>query len=261
MTQPLHQRTDAILRRLLRKRAAAGVRKVLAKTRPEDIAAAMEVMTRAERRRLFEFIEDPESQAAVLSAMADDLVREATAEMAQERVVDLLGRMDPDDATDVVEALPDELRMRVLAELAGEEHEEVAQLLAWPSDSAGGLMSPLVFKMPETASCGEAIDALQRSHEEFETVFYIYVVDAQDRLVGVLSLRSLLIHPPRTPLPPWSRSWRPISSPSPRARTRRRWPATWPATTCSGCRSSTRNDSCWASSPSTTWWTSSAKKP
>jgi len=200
MTQPLHQRTDAILRRLLRKRAAVGVRKVLAKTRPEDIAAAMAVMTRAERRRLFEFIEDRESQAAVLAVMADDLIREATAEMTQERVLDLIGRMDPDDATDVVEALPDELRMRVLAELSGEEHEDVAQLLAWPSDSAGGLMSPLAFKMPETATCGEAIDALQRSADTFETVFYIYVVDTRDRLVGVLSLRSLLIHPPRTPL-------------------------------------------------------------
>ncbi len=200
MTHPLHQRTDAILRRLLRKRAASGVRKILAKTRTEDIAAAMGVMTHAERRSLFTLIDDLDTQASVLAALKPDLVREATREMTEERVVGLLERMDADDATDVVGELPDELRVRVLASLATTEDDEVSALLAWPSDSAGGIMSPSVFKMPETATCGEAITALQQSGEEFETVYYIYVVDPRARLVGVVSLRALLTHPPRTPL-------------------------------------------------------------
>lgn len=200
MSQPLHQRTDALLRRLLRKRAAAGVRKILARTRPEDVAAAMGVMTAAERRRLFDHIDDIEFQADVLAGMADDLIEETTRDMTEEHVVQLLDRMDPDDATDVVEVLPDELRARVIDELSGVEDAEVSALLAWPSDSAGGIMSPKMFKMPETATCGEAIESLQATHEDFETVFYVYVVDTRDRLVGVVSLRSLLVHPPRTPL-------------------------------------------------------------
>src|SRR5690606_36016641 len=106
MTHPLHQRTDAILRRLLRKRAASGGRKILAKTRVEDIAAAMGVMTHAERRSLFTLIDDLDTQASVLAALKPDLVREATREMTEERVVGLLERMDADDATDVVGELP-----------------------------------------------------------------------------------------------------------------------------------------------------------
>jgi magnesium transporter len=197
----LNARTEALLRRLVRRDAKSALRKVLARTRPQDIAAGMTHLTWAEQRRLYLAIDDLEVAAEVLSYLPDESSREVTKDMTEAKVVELLERMEPDDATDIVGVLPDDLRMRVLGALSDDETgEEVRELLAWPPETAGGIMSPQVFRMADTATCGQAIAALQTQHEDLEQVYYVYVVDAQQRLVGVTSLRSLLTHSPRTKL-------------------------------------------------------------
>ncbi len=197
-TDRLNARTEALLRRLVRRDAASALRKLLARTRPSDIAAAMEHLTWAEQRRLYRLIDEDDYAAEVLAHLSGDSSREITREMTEEQVVALIDRMEPDDATDLVSALPEELRARVLQELGAEE--DVRELLAWPRDTAGGLMTPQVFCMPDTATCGQAIAALQANDEHLETVYYVYVVDNVRALIGVTSLRSLLTSPPRTPL-------------------------------------------------------------
>ena len=197
----LNARTEALLRRLVRRDASTALKKLLRRTRPVDIASSMRHLTWAEQRRLYQAIDDLDMAAEVLSYLDSDSSREITRGMDEEGVVDLLGRMEPDDATDIVAVLPDELRIRVLAGLKDDDTgEEVRELLAWPPETAGGLMSPLVFRMPDTGTCGQAIAALQTQHEDLETVYYVYIVDPEQRLVGVCSLRSLLTHPPRTKL-------------------------------------------------------------
>lgn len=198
----LNQRTDALLRRLVRRDAASGVRKLLARTRPEDTAAAMEMLTWAEQRRLIGLIDDRDYAATVLANLSEDGTRQFFENAEETIVVDLLDRMEPDDATDIVEILPDRLRDRVLTKLdaEAEDGDGVRELLEWDRDTAGGIMSPLAFKMPQVSTCGEAIASLQQQHEDVETVHYVYCVNNEDRLVGVTSLRSLLTHAPDTPL-------------------------------------------------------------
>ena len=197
---PLNAKTDAILRRLVRREANQQVQKVLSKTRNEDVAAAFSHMTTAERQRLFRLISDLDAASEVLSNLDEAAVVDVVQTVPADDLVDLLERMEPDDATDIVELLPDQLRQHVMGEMRGEETEEVTNLLSWPSDSAGGIMSPSVFKMPETAVCREAIEAVQDRSEEYDSIFYVYIVDGNNRLAGVVSLRSLLVHPPNTPL-------------------------------------------------------------
>ncbi|MBT3218673.1 MAG: magnesium transporter [Proteobacteria bacterium] len=197
----LNQRTDAILRRLVRRDARQSLRKVMAKSRPEDVAAAMEHLTYNEQKRLFRMVEESEYAAEILANMGDDGAQHVVTGMDEDQLVTLLEYMDPDDATDLVAVLPVDVRVRVLAALGeSDDATEVRSLLAWPSDSAGGIMSPQVFKVHHLASCGDAIRALQQSHEELETVFYLYVMDDYDKLVGVTSLRSVLTHPANTPI-------------------------------------------------------------
>ncbi len=197
----LNARTEALLRRLVRRDASTALKKLLRRTRPVDIASSMHHLTGAEQRRLYNAIDDLDVAAEVLSYLDEDASREVTRGMSEDVVLPLLERMEPDDATDIVAILPDELRLRVLEELSDDETgEEVRELLAWGPETAGGLMSPQVFRMPDTGTCGQAIAALQTQHEDLETVYYAYVVDEQLRLVGVCSLRSLLTHPPRTKL-------------------------------------------------------------
>jgi magnesium transporter len=195
----LQARTEAILRRLVRRDAVSSLRKVLAKTRAEDVAAAMEHLTWTEQRRLFSLVEDSDYAAEVLTSLHDDGVREITKGMEVDDIISVLVCMEPDDATDVVALLSSQTRALVL-EVLGDRDDatEVRNLLSWEGESAGGIMSPLVFKMPDTATCGQAITALQENHEEFETVFYLYVVTDAGALVGVASLRSIITHPART---------------------------------------------------------------
>lgn len=195
----LNQRTEALLRRLVRRDASGGVRKLLARTRPEDLAAAMEMLTWAEQRRLINLIEDRNYAATVMANVNDDFARQYFESADESTVVDLLERMEPDDATDIVEILPDTLRDHVLNQMEDDD-EGVRELLEWPSDTAGGIMSPLAFKMPQIATCAEAIQALQQQHKALEAVHYVYCVDSDERLVGVTSLRGLLTHAPDTPL-------------------------------------------------------------
>ncbi|MBX2800937.1 MAG: magnesium transporter [Myxococcales bacterium] len=204
MSAELHvrtARTEALLRRLVRRDADAAVRKLVSGTPPADIAAAMEHLTAGEQQRLYRCLDDRDYAAEVLAHLSVVATREVTKNMSEDAVVELLARMDPDDATDIVGALHDELRIRVLAELSDDETgEEVRSLLAWPPETAGGIMSPQVFVMPDDASCGQAIAALQAKHEDLENIYYIYLTDDHGRLLGVTSLRSLLTHPPKTKL-------------------------------------------------------------
>ena len=194
-------KTEALLRRLVRRDASGALRKLLPGMAPADVAAAMERFTASEQRRLYGIILDRDYAAEVLAYLSDRTTREVTKEMSEDAVIELLERMEPDDATDIVGALDDELRMRVIAELRDDETgEEVRALLAWPPETAGGIMSPQVFVMPESATCGQAIASLQSQHEELESIYYVYVVDPRQHLVGVTSLRSLLTHPPKTRL-------------------------------------------------------------
>lgn len=196
----LDQRTEAILRRLVRRDAGTALKKMVVKTRPEDIAAAMEHLTWSEQRRLYRAIGDRDLQAEVLSNLSEDTIVRVTNEMTREVVADLLERLEPDDATDVVSALPDELRAEVLQAMEAEDQEELVELLAWAPDSAGGIMSTDVFVMPRSATCGAALRLLQRGTDEMENIHYVYVVDEGERLIGVVSLRMLVVHPPNTPL-------------------------------------------------------------
>jgi magnesium transporter len=168
--------------------------------RTEDIAAVMAHLTLDEQRRLYRSVEDRDRASDLLAHLPEDAVLAITHDLTEEVFADLLDRMDPDDATDVVGLLPMEKRARIIASMEGDEAAEVQELLAWPSDSAGGLMSTAMFTMPDTASCGAAVRELQRVEQELSYVYYVYVVDRDGHLVGVTSLRALVVRPPHTPL-------------------------------------------------------------
>lgn len=197
---PLNARTDAILRRLVRREAGPALRKVLHRTRAEDIAAVIENLTWTEQRRLYQAVEDRDKAAEILAMLPEDSIRRVTNEMTEEFVADLLDRLEADDATDVVSALADDVRARVLAGMNHEDQTELAALLEWPADSAGGIMSTEFMAMPDTATCGEAIRTIQRTHDEIANAHYVYVLGDDGQLKGVASLRQLVVHPPNTPL-------------------------------------------------------------
>ena len=112
----------------------------------------------------------------------------------------LLGEMDPDDAADVVDLLPDDEVEEILVRMKPDEARELRELSGYEPDTAGGLMTPEYVAVQKDATSAQAIAAIRRLVDEAETVNYVYVVDDQRHLLGVLSLYRLLLSPERTPV-------------------------------------------------------------
>jgi len=112
----------------------------------------------------------------------------------------LLGEMDPDDAADVVEALPDDAVAEILVRMKPEDAAEIRELSGYDPDTAAGIMTPEYVAVSKDATSAQAIAAIRRLVDEAETVNYVYVVDEERHLLGVLSLYRLLLSPERTPV-------------------------------------------------------------
>src|ERR671918_1220741 len=116
-----------------------------------------------------------------------------------EEIARLLQEIPSDDAAALMNYLPEELANEVLELMRRRESGQVESLLEYGEQTAGRIMNPSVFALNEDLTVGEAITALQ-SARDVEMVFYLYVVDARRHLVGVTSLRRLLLVAPETPL-------------------------------------------------------------
>jgi magnesium transporter len=116
------------------------------------------------------------------------------------QAADVLEAMAPDDATDVVDELSAADAERILIEMEPAEAREIRDLLAYPPESAGGIMTPAFVAIAPDLRADQAIAALRRVAQEAETVNYVYVLDREDHLLGVLSLHNLVLSRPQTPV-------------------------------------------------------------
>ncbi|HEY3109432.1 MAG TPA: magnesium transporter [Chloroflexota bacterium] len=155
---------------------------------------------------------DEAETAVAAELLGDELTADVVAEMDPVDAADLLERLDPadaadvleemapDDAADVFEELEDAEAEEVLGAMQAEEASELRELLTYPPDTAGGIMTPDVAAVRPSLSVEQAIAAIRRVADEAETVHYVYVTDDQERLLGVLSLRDLLLARSRQPV-------------------------------------------------------------
>ena len=178
-------------RRLLRRNATSAVKKMIRKTHPADLAEIFRSFTDLERETIFDYIEDVHYKAELITELDDDIFHELLTNYATEKIKDIIMELPGDDQADVLEKLPDEIEQDVINLLNKKESREIDELLKYSPESAGGLMVPLPFKLHEDCTAREAVETVQ-SQEDMELVFYIYIVDQDDRLTGVLSLRELL---------------------------------------------------------------------
>lgn len=191
-------RVDAI-RRLARRGATSALSKVVARTRPEDLAAAMDHLAPNEQRVVFGQLGDDRVAASVLTHVNPAHLGVLMEDLPAERLVALFDVMPADDRADVLERLPEERRQLLLDRFGGARRAEVEELLGYPADSAGGLMSPLAVRLHEDTTCREAVAAVQQAIDH-EMIYYIYVQNEAGQLSGTTSLRALLTHPPATRL-------------------------------------------------------------
>lgn len=198
------RRNDLVLdsvKRLQRIGATANLLNLLQKQHPADLAQILAALTEPNRLSVFSLLveRNPRLAMEAVSEMDPEQGAALLAGRPPEEVARLLQELPSDDAAALIEYLPEDLAQPILELLRRRESGQVESLLEYGEQTAGRIMNPNVFALNEDLTVGEAIAALQ-GFRDVEMVFYLYVVDARRHLVGVTSLRRLLLVAPETPL-------------------------------------------------------------
>ena len=167
----------------------------LAELHPADLAAILDRLAPRDRAGILASLDD-EAVADAMEEMEPDTQVEVLEDLAPERAADILEEMSPDDAADLVADLDQDVRDVILGHMDRKEAEEVQELLSYPEDSAGGIMTTEYIAVGAHLTAAGAIDVLRELEPDAETIYYVYVTDDDDRLVGVLSLRDLIVARP-----------------------------------------------------------------
>ena len=189
VVQPLQpdDRASAVRLRISGKR--------MAKLHPADIADIVEELSARDRNAIFAELTD-ELAADTLEELEPEDQRSVIEHMDSERASEILEEMGPDEAADLLADLPEERARALLDLMEKQEAADVRELLTFPESTAGGMMTTEYVAVSSGLRAQECIETLRVLGPEAHNIYYVYVVDADRRLEGVLSLRDLIVAPP-----------------------------------------------------------------
>ena len=166
---------------------------------PADLADIAENLSPEDREAIFENI-DSEVAADALTEVDPDIQASILESLETEKAADIVEEMSPDHAADVLGRLEEETSKDILEEMEHEPKEEVSELLEFEEDTAGGMMNTEYIALPETATVGDAIEALKQNEELAETLNTIFLIDAQERLTATIPVARLCLYSSAAPL-------------------------------------------------------------
>lgn len=191
--------TDSI-KRLLRRGAKTHLRKIMNKTHAADLAIVFRSLSLLNQHELLDLIDDINGKGALFGELDEETFLDIVEDLELDQIVEILEHMATDDVADLLGRLPDEKSDAILERMKKEGSEEIEGLLHYRDDTAGGIMVTDFIALREDMAAREAIESLQKEHMDVEMPFYLYAVDEYSKLVGVSSLRQLVVVPPETPL-------------------------------------------------------------
>jgi Mg2+ transporter MgtE len=165
---------------------------MLADLHPADIADIISQFSHKEGATFFSDL-DVDVAAEALSELKPETQVDIISEMDTDKAADIIEEMPPDEAADILSDLPVDKAKEILESIEKEEAEDIQELLSHEEDTAGGLMTNVFIAYPPETTVRKAIENFKRDAEVIETVYYIYVMDANEKLIGVISLRDMIL--------------------------------------------------------------------
>jgi len=167
----------------------------LAELHPADVAELVAQLAAPERAAILESLE-PETAAETLGELEPEMQAGVLEDLPTEAAVGILAELPPDEAADALAEVSAERADELLGALDAEDARTVRQLMAYPEDVAGGMMTTSYVALDAHLTAQETIDTLRRIAPPAEEIYYLYVVDEGGKLGGVISLRDLIVAPP-----------------------------------------------------------------
>lgn len=172
------------------------IREILAELHPADIAEAIRVLSLKQAEWFFNLIEDKEQKADVLMELDEEDRKKLLEGMDSEQIGQFIDLLDTDDAVDLIQELDEEDRNEVIQHIDDvSQAGDIVDLLQYDKDTAGGLMGTEFIMINENMSMPESLKEIRHQAEDLDDIYYIYVVDDERRLRGVLPLKKLITHP------------------------------------------------------------------
>ncbi len=170
-------------------------RQKVAQMHPADLAELISEVSQKDRTALFGSL-DVETAAEALHELEPSVQADIIEDMSKEKASDILEQMPPDEAADVLGDLSEKKAEELINLMEKEEAQDVKELLEHEEDTAGGLMTTEFLSLPPEVSVDDAIRELRLAAPDVETVYYLYVLDDQERLQGVVTLKDLILARP-----------------------------------------------------------------
>jgi magnesium transporter len=167
----------------------------LARLHPSELADIISDLSAQDAARIVGSLDD-ETAADAFEHLDAERQRSIIEDLGTERAADIIEEMDSDDAADLLGELPEERQEELLAEMDAETADDLRELVAYADDTAGGLMTTDYVWIYPHRTVGATIEKLREIAPEREFIYYLYVTDQAEKLLGVLSLRTLLLSPP-----------------------------------------------------------------
>ena len=191
--------TTRTLRRLLASGVPTRAERLLAKMQPADVAPLLSDLTPDEIRTVVDLLFRQRRAARTLKELPPELLPRIFEAVTDQRLADVIARLEIDDMLEFAEWIPEERRAAVLDRLPEHRREELRKAELYPESSAGRVMTTNFVALDQKMTCQEAIDSI-RSAADDESILYLYVVDDQRTLCGVVPIRRLVASPPERPV-------------------------------------------------------------
>ena len=192
--------TSRVLRRLLKEGVQERAQRMLARVHPADLGPLLADLTPDEIRTVIDLLFAQHRAASMLTDLPVELLPQIFDSLTDQRIADVLARLEIDDMLPLIDHVPDERREEIRKRLPLGKQDELRHAEFYPPQSAGRVMTTHFLALERKMSAQEAIESIRAQGEYKETVLYLYVVDEERRLLGVVPIRRLVAAPPTTPV-------------------------------------------------------------